>query len=408
MLKWLLFDLNSYFASCEQQENPFLRGKPVAVIPTMSDNTSVIAASYEAKKFGIKTGTRVADAKKMCSGLILKTGNHKLYTEYHHKIIKAVEEVLPIKKVLSIDEVACELIGRECQFETARQIAQKMKDHVRHLVGSEIKSSVGIGPNILIAKIASDMQKPDGLVLVPSSQILEKIGPLPIEDLPGVGRQMKLRLNAKGYYKIADFIKVPEQELKKHWGSIWGLRISRELAGEDIAYNKNPNQNSISHQHVLPPNLRTVENSFLVLTKLLLKAAARLRDEKLKARHLSIYVKCLDDTRFESGVSFIDTDDSYFLLKELKKIWTIQANKKPIKVEIALSDLISGPSQMSLFDNPKTNQINSALDLINSKYGSNTLFIASTKEVLGTAKTRISFNHIPKLNDEFDDGFDRL
>lgn len=403
MLKWLLFDLNSYFASCEQQEDPRLRGKPVAVVPTMTDSTSVIAASYEARKFGVKTGVRVGDAKKMCPGLILKTGNHKLYTEYHHKIIEAVEEILPIKKVLSIDEVACELIGRERSFENARRIAQEMKDHVRRKVGSEIKSSVGIGPNILIAKIASDMQKPDGLVLVPTHQILEKIGPLPISDLPGVGPQMKYRLNAQGYFTIADFIKAPEQELRKHWGSIWGLRVSRELAGEDIAYNKNSIQNSISHQHVLPPNLRTLEKSFLVATKLLMKAAARLRDEKLKARRLSVYVKSVDGTRFENSVSFNDTNDSAFLVNELKKLWKIQSLKKPIKVAVALSDLVDGPEQLSLFDNPKTKNINQALDTINERFGANTLFIASTKEVLSSAKTRISFNHIPSLSDEFDE-----
>ncbi|MEK6628487.1 MAG: DNA polymerase [Bdellovibrionota bacterium] len=409
MLKWLLFDLNSYFASCEQQVDVLIRGKPVAVVPMLADSTCVIAASYEAKKFGIKTGTRLGDAKKMCPGLILKTGNHKLYTEFHHKIIAAVQEVLPIKKVLSIDEVACELIGKEREFENARRIAQQMKDHVRKVVGSEIKSSVGIGPNILIAKIASDMQKPDGLIMVSTDQILEKIGPLPINALPGVGRQMNYRLNAKGYFTIADFIKAPDYELRKHWGSIWGLRVSRELAGEDIAYNKNPNQGSLSHQHVLPPNLRTPEKSFQVVTKLLLKAAARLRDEKLKTRRLSVYVKFQDGTRFENSISFSDSDDTYFLVDELKKLWNkllnTETHKKPLKVAIALSDLMSGPSQLSLFDNPKKNSINHALDSINTKYGSNTLFLASTKEVLSSAKTRISFNHIPKLDEEFDEDY---
>lgn len=403
MLKWLLFDLNSYFASCEQQEDPSLRGKPVAVVPMITDSTSVIAASYEAKKYGIKTGTRVSDAKRMCPRLILKSGNHRLYTEYHHKIVKAVEEVLPIKKVLSIDEVACELIGREREPLTAAKIAQQMKDHVRAVVGSEIKSSVGIGPNILIAKIASDMQKPDGLVIVPTSQILQKIGPLPIEALPGVGVQMKIRLNAKGYFTIADFMKVPEQELRKHWGSIWGLRVARELMGEEIAFNKNPLANSVGHEHVLPPVFRTPEKAFMVLSKLLMKAAARIRDEKLKARRLQVYVKFTDDTRLENTVSFSETDDSAYLLRELKKIYAVRKDQRPVKVAVVLGDLISGPAQMSLFDSPKTNSINHALDTINTKYGANTLFMANTKEVLSSAKTRISFNHIPEVTDEFDD-----
>lgn len=401
MLKWLLLDLNSFFASCEQQKDPSLRNKPVAVVPMLADSTCVIAASYEAKKFGIKTGTRVGEAKKMCPGLILKSGNHKLYTQFHHKIIQAVEEILPIKKILSIDEVACELIGRERDFENAKKIAQKMKDHVRKIVGSEIKSSVGIGPNILIAKIASDMQKPDGLVLIPTEQILEKIGPLTIADIPGVGQQMKSRLNAKGYFTIADLIKTPEQELRQHWGSIWGLRISKELAGEDINYSRTPNQASLSHQHVLPPNLRTPDKSLQVIIKLLLKAAVRLRDKKMRARQLSIYVKYLDGSRFESSVSFNDTQDSSFLVKELGKLWATQVHKKPLKVNVALSDLVNGPAQMSFFDNPKSNSLNHVLDAINAKFGANTLFLASSKEILSSAKTRISFNHVPELHDEF-------
>ena len=303
MLKWILFDLNSFFASCEQQEDPNLRGRPVAVVPTMANTTSVIAASYEAKKFGIKTGTLVGEAKKMCPGLILKTGNHRLYTEYHHRIIKAVEEVLPIKKVLSIDEVACELIGKERDFINAKRIAQEMKDHVRHVVGNEIKSSVGIGPNVLIAKIASDMQKPDGLVIIEKSQIHEKLGPLPIEVIPGVGRQMKLRLNAKNFFTVADFMKVSDQELKKNWGSIWGMRIARELQGEDLAWRAKTPQKSMSHQHVLPPNLRTSEKALLVIYKLVAKAGFRLREEKIKATNLAVYAKCLDGFRFENSIT---------------------------------------------------------------------------------------------------------
>ena len=403
MLRWILFDLNSFFASCEQQEDPSLRGKPVAVVPSMTDTTSVIAASYEAKRFGIKTNTRVSDAKKMCPGLILKSGNHRLYTEYHHRIVKACEEVLPVKKVLSIDEVACELIGREREIETATKIAQQMKDHVRHVVGSEIKSSVGIGPNILIAKIASDMMKPDGLTVIPKNLIPEKMGRLPIEVIPGVGAQTKYKLNSKGFFVINDLLKLSDFELKKHWGSIWGLRIAKELQGEDWAWRPKTAQKSLSHQHVLPPDLRTLEKSFQVSLKLMMKALMRLRKEKLKAQSLSVYIKFVDGSRFENTVSFQATEDTYFLSHQLKKIWNPISKQKPIKVAIVFSNLTDGPDQLSFFDNNKLAPINQALDLINAKFGANTLFMASTKDVIHSAKSRISFNHVPSLDDELDE-----
>ena len=402
-VKWMLFDLNSYFASCEQQENPSLRGKPVVVIPTLTDSTSVIAASYEAKKFGIKTGTNVGEAKKMCPGLILKQASHKLYTDYHHRIIKAVGEIIPVEKVLSIDEVACKLIGREQSIEAAEQIAKKLKAHVKRTVGSEINSSIGLGPNILIAKIASDMQKPDGLVIIPKEKILEKLGPLPIEVISGVGSQMKHKLNLKGYFIVSDLLKVSEQELKKQWGSIIGLRIARELNGEDLSWRPKTAQKSLSHQHVLPPDLRNFDSSYKIVLKLLMKAAFRLREEKIKTKSLAVYVKFLDGTRYEKIVSFQESNETYFLANKLKDIWHLHKNKKPIKVAIVLGNLTEGFDQLSFFDNPEKARLDQALDSINSRFGKNTLFLANTAEVLSHAKTKISFNHIPKSDDEFED-----
>lgn len=402
-VKWMLFDLNSYFASCEQQENPALRGKPIAVIPALADSTSIIAASYEAKKFGIKTGTNVGEAKKMCPGLILKQANHKLYTEYHHKIIKAVGQIIPIEKVLSIDEVACRLIGREQSIEVATEIARRIKAHVKSSVGSEINSSIGIGPNILIAKIASDLQKPDGLVIIPKEQILEKLGPLPVEVISGVGAQMKHKLNLKGYFRISDLLKVSEQELKKQWGSILGLRISRELHGEDLSFRPQAAQKSFSHQHVLPPELRNYDSSFKILLKLLMKASFRLREERIKTRLLGISIKFLDGTAYEKSISFSESNETYFLADQLKSIWHQNKSKKPIKVAVVVGNLTDGMDQLSFFDSPSNARLDKALDSINSKFGKNTLFLATTADVLSHGKTKISFNHIPKAEDEFEE-----
>lgn len=409
MLRWILLDLNSFFASCEQQEDPQLRGRPVVVVPSLADTTSVIAASYEAKKMGIKTNTKVAEAKKMCPGLILKTGNHRLYTDYHHRIIKAVQDILPIKKVLSIDEVACELIGKERDPSVALKLAQNMKDHVRKVVGSEIKSSVGIGPNILIAKMASDMQKPDGLVSVSVAEIQTKLGPLPIEAIPGVGPKTKARFNSKGYFTVSDLLKLSEFELKKQWGSIWGLRVAKELQGMHIVSKDKPDQKSISHQHVLPPDLRKTDLAFQVLIKLLSKALMRLRSENQKATHLSIHVKFLDQTQFENKITFQSTDDNPFYISQLKNLWPPLSDiyfhkKKPLFVSVVLSGLTdSQAQQLSFFDDPKKNKMNQVIDMINSKHGHNTLFLASTQSVMKSGKTRISFNHIPNLQDEFED-----
>ena len=153
-LRWLFLDMNSFFASCEQQENPALRGQPVAVLPMMADTTCAIAASYEAKAFGIKTGTMVREAKQLCPALRLVQARPKLYVEYHHRILEAIETRIPIEDILSIDEVACRLDRVQREPEAARKLALAVKAAIREQVGACLTSSIGIASNKLLAKLA--------------------------------------------------------------------------------------------------------------------------------------------------------------------------------------------------------------------------------------------------------------
>ncbi len=168
LLNWLFVDLNSYFASVEQEIRPELRGRPVGIVPMMADTTVCIAASYEAKACGVKTGTVVADAKRMCPGLVLVEARHEIYVDYHHRIVEAVESCLPVTAVLSIDEMACRLMGRERPLLAAMELGRKVKARIRERVGPMLRSSVGLATNRYLAKVASDMEKPDGLVALPA------------------------------------------------------------------------------------------------------------------------------------------------------------------------------------------------------------------------------------------------
>src|SRR5215472_7587872 len=146
-VNWLFVDLNSYFASVEQQDRPELRGKPVRVVPMLADTTCCIAASYEAKAFGVRTGTIVADARRMCPDIVLVEGRHELYVEYHHRVVEAVESCLPVTTVCSIDEMACRLMGRERPLLAAMDLARKVKARIRDRVGDCLRSSVGLATN---------------------------------------------------------------------------------------------------------------------------------------------------------------------------------------------------------------------------------------------------------------------
>ena len=129
------------------RKNPQLRGKPIAIVQVIADTTSCIAASYEAKKYGVKTGTLVKEAKKICPGIIIVLARHPVYISYHHKLIKAVDSCLPVEKVLSIDEMLCSLMGKEQKKENAIELALKIKDTIAEQAGEYMKCSIGIAPN---------------------------------------------------------------------------------------------------------------------------------------------------------------------------------------------------------------------------------------------------------------------
>ncbi|WP_222872691.1 hypothetical protein [Hankyongella ginsenosidimutans] len=164
-LRWLYVDFNSYFASVEQQEQPRLRGRPVAVVPVDTDFTSAIAASYEAKAYGVRTGTMIRDAKRMCPGLICVPARHDLYVDYHHRALAEIERHIPVTAVCSIDEAACRLMDNEAPADVAIGIARSIKRGLAANVGEYVRCSIGIAPNRYLAKVATDLQKPDGLTL---------------------------------------------------------------------------------------------------------------------------------------------------------------------------------------------------------------------------------------------------
>ena len=203
MLRWLVLDLNSFFASCEQQEHPELRDRPLIVVQTMAETTCAIAASYPAKALGIKTGTLVHEARRLCPHLKLIQANHKLYVDYHHRILRAIEKHIPVDEVMSIDEVACRLDKRQQQPTVAGELAQEIKHEIETQVGACLTSSIGISANKLLAKLASNMQKPDGLVILPVEDLPRAILHLKLRDIPGIGPSMVERLRKAGIADIA-------------------------------------------------------------------------------------------------------------------------------------------------------------------------------------------------------------
>ena len=203
-VQWLFLDLNAFFASCEQQEAPALRGKPIIVVQMLTDSAVAIAASYAAKGFGIKTGTIVRDARRLCPAVIPVQANHRLYSEYHERILKAVNTCLPVEKVMSIDEMACRLMGTERQVAVARELALKVKRALREQVGECLTCSIGIAPNVFLGKVGSDLQKPDWLVVITHDDLPGVLLGLELQEIYGIGERMEQRLHRAGIFTVAE------------------------------------------------------------------------------------------------------------------------------------------------------------------------------------------------------------
>ena len=419
-VRWLFLDLNSYFASVEQELRPELRGRPIAVVPVVADTTSCIAASYEAKAFGVKTGVKVGDAKRMCPGLVLVEARHREYVEYHHRVIEAVERCIPVSAVMSIDEMACSLMGREQRLLHALELAQAVKQSIRTHAGATLRCSVGLAPNRYLAKIASDMEKPDGLVALTADILQAALAGLALRDLPGIGARMERRLQTAGIHTMPQLLALGREGMRTVWNGAAGDKLWFWLQGEDFHDPQLEHQKSISQSHVLAPELRTPDGAYAVLHKLLHKAAMRLRTARLWTTHLTLSIKFtvpktamqkrhlsgIPQAAWSQGTATIECQDTQTLVEALAKLWARRPqggqHQAPFYVGVWLGPLVPDHLHtLSLFANLETEarrtRIASTMDKLNHKYGTNTLATASMLLAGASAPTRIAFTNIPDL-----------
>ena len=424
-LNWLFVDLNSYFASVEQQVRPDLRGRPVGVVPMMADTTCCIAASYEAKAFGVRTGTLVGDAKKMCPEITFVEARHELYVDYHHRIVEAVESCVPVSAVLSIDEMACRLIGRERPLLAALDLGRRVKARIREHVGETLRSSVGLATNRYLAKIASDMEKPDGLVALPLDILPEALAQLTLRDLPGIGARTEKRLNAKGITTMPQLLALSAEQSGELWGSVWGQRLFHWLRGEDFDMSETEHLKSISHSHVLAPQMRTLDKAWAVAHKLLHKAAMRLRTHHLWAAGIGLAIGFAVPRGQQAPVSrfgvptrgwhrdlrLAECQDNQTLIAALRRLWNSRPTgaeatgndyNTPYFIGVQLTGLVPDRlHSLNLFDaledTESRTRLLAAMDQLNQKYGATALAPAAMLAAYKAAPTRIAFHSIPDL-----------
>jgi len=399
-LTTLFVDLNSYFASVEQELRPELRGRPVAVVPVLADTTCCIAASYEAKRFGVKTGTNVGKARQMCPGLVLVEGRPATYVKVHHDVLAAADTVLPIHAIHSIDEFSCRLMGSEREPAAAERLARDLKRAIATRVGPRLRCSIGIAPNRVLAKLASDMQKPDGLVILRREELPERLLGLDLIDLPGVGQKMRARLNAKGVRTMEQLVRMSEMEMAAIWESVVGRWWYHMLRGDEFSEGAT-RRRSIGHSQVLAPERRVDDTARAVVIKLLEKAAARARKLGYWSRRLSLAIRYLDGRNWGESASFPECNDTLTLVGALVRMWERRPRGMMLKVGVTLEELRGfGSATGALFQEAQDREgIAKAMDRVNARYGRATVFLASTQTVRSSRPDRITWGSIPEIED---------
>ena len=415
-LRWLYVDFNSYFASVEQQLDSRLRGKPIAIVPVETDSTCAIAASYEAKAFGIKTGTPIYEARKMCPGLICVLAKHEHYVEYHERILDEIDHHIPVTAVCSIDEMACSLMKNERSIERVTAIAKSIKAGIAKNVGEYVRCSIGVAPSKYLSKVATDMQKPDGLTILTPEIIAERLLELKLRDLPGIGHNMEQRINKAGIYDMQALLKLQPKHMRAVWGSIWGEKMWYYIRGYDLP-DEETSRSTVGHSHVLSPEMRPPDKAYQIAQRLTMKAAARLRRMEYCAGKISLSVRVENGPRIGCELSCPPSQDSFVFQSLLGELWRalMQETKaqRIKKVNIVLHGLVPEKDlhvQADLFDTvaptaavqkrAKNEKISAAMDQLNQKFGKDTVLLGMTpQQGKSFTGTKIAFTRIPDMEE---------
>ena len=409
----LFLDMNSFFASVEQQENINLRNKPIAVVPVDSNGTSVISASYEARAFGIKTGTMVSEAKILCPNLKTVLARPRVYVHYNKKIVETLHNFFVEINELSVDEMACLLPPSKRTDQEAVLLAKKVKQKIKLDVGDYMNCSIGIAPNIFLAKVASDFQKPDGLTLF-TGDYKEKLFSLSLKDLPGIARQNEKRLRSCGIYSVKDLWEADLKRLRSVWGGTIGERWHYMLRGNlDIDYGNHfigTQKKSVSQSHVLPPRFRNLEGARDMLLRITAKALKRLRSYyqlpktvlcRIGFRHNESWsIKTNWDFAKSYQVPANDDLCWFPMIYEAASKIKMDENFRPTKVSVVFVDLYSSKNQQTSFleDRTRFSNLFYAIDKIKDKFDTH-VHIAQILHILNEAPPRISFGGT--IKDEF-------
>ena len=373
-------DMNAFFAAVEQQSNPALRGKPIAIIGSGA-RTIITTCSYEARAFGVKTGMTTYEAKQKCPQIELVVGNNRKYTDTSTGIVNIFRDYTPLVEVFSIDESFLDLTGSLKIFGSAERIAMQIKARILHRYG--ITCSIGIAPNKLLAKLASEMKKPDGLTIMPPEKVEEMLENVPVDDLCGIGRRMQKKLLTFGITTCGELGRFSRRVLKKRFGIV-GEKMHDMGRGIDnspvVPSSEKEEVKSVGHSMTLPKDIEARDEICRYLLRLSEMVGRRARRYGVTGRTITLTVRDNDfETRSirETGEGYTNrSDEIYQAVLAILERFPLD---KPIRLlGVRLSSLRHHVQQYTLFpEEHRKEMIAEAMDEVNDRYGNFTLAFGS-------------------------------
>ncbi len=373
MKRWIMHvDMDAFFASVEQRDHEEYRGKPV-MVGGLSSRGVAATASYEARRFGVHSAMPMAAAKKRCPQGIFVQGNHAHYREVSAQIFAIFARFSPLVEALSIDEAFLDITGMGQLAASPKAYAQRIKQAIYEETG--LVASVGIAPNKFLAKLASDLQKPDGLVIIPPDRVREILWPLPIRRLWGVGKKTAEKLQNMGYETVGQIAQAEQSGLQKAFGPKLAAQLAALANGQDDRKVEPMREaKSIGKEITFPEDLRSLEQAEHELLELAEKVGWRLRIAGVQARTVQLKVRLGDFTTYTRSRTLSEAtcydEVLYATAKDLLRELKITSGFRLLGVTGTGFELFG---QASLFTDPKKERLYHAIDAIKKRYGEGVL-----------------------------------
>ncbi len=374
-------DLDCFFVSCERTKNPALIGKPVVVGGSAKSRGVVSSASYEARKFGVRSAMPSAQAKRLCPQAVFLSTDFDCYSYYSHRVKRFLEEVAPVVEQASIDEFYLDLTGCERLYPDWLVFGAFVKECLNKNL--KLPSSVAIASNKLISKIAANEVKPDGLIHVERGREAEFLAPLPVNTMPGVGKVTAREIDRLGFKTLGEVAKAPEVILKRHLGS-WGAELKKLALGMDdgpVIPWEDPK--SIGRETTFEQDANDRQYLLAVLSSFVEECAAELRHYGFSARTITVKFRLPSFKTYERSKTIQPTHYEKEIFQTVETIF-LNHWKSDIKLRLvgmSVSHFEKGGKTPELFVDPnevKRQQLFQQVDAIRGKYGLEAIRIGSS------------------------------